>query len=226
MRLEKGFLVVFEGIDGSGKTTQARLLHAALKKKGLEVVLSKEPTDSQYGRRIRSLAAGERNSVTPLEEYRLFVEDRKAHVRYLIHPSLAARKIVILDRYYYSTMAYQGARGLDPAFIKKENESFCPVPEIVFLLDVPPRLGIRRIEKGRGEAPNLFEREDSLTIAREIFHCLKEPYVYAINAGDVPEVVHRQVVNVIEDVVNHYLTKKERYHHPGQGARTDHLAVL
>ena len=80
MILKKGFLVAFEGIDGSGKTTQAKLLYEHLTMKGLEVVLSKEPTDSIYGQKINKLAQGERDLTKPLDEYRLFINDRKIHL--------------------------------------------------------------------------------------------------------------------------------------------------
>lgn len=209
--LKKGFLVAFEGIDGAGKTTQSNLLSQRLKKRGFDVVLSKEPTDSIYGRKIKKLALGERFSTPPLEEYRLFINDRKIHVENLVLPMLEAKKIVILDRYYFSTIAYQGALGLDPERIKEENESFCPIPEIVFLLEVPPRVGIRRIEKDREDGPNLFEQEESLTAVARVFDLLKENYMVRISGVDDPTIIHIRVMNVINDVINHYLKKSEQY---------------
>ena len=86
------------------------------------------------------------NAIIPT---RLFINDRRTHVENSIKPALQEKKIVILDRYYFSTIAYQGAIGLDPIEIKKENELFCPIPEIVFLLTIPPRVGIRRIQKSK-----------------------------------------------------------------------------
>ena len=118
MRLKKGFLVAIEGIDGAGKTTQAALLHEYLTSRELPAILTKEPTDSIYGQKIKKLAQGERHLVKPREEYNLFIEDRKLHVADLIQPALDKNAIVILDRYYFSTMAYQGAIGLDPARIR------------------------------------------------------------------------------------------------------------
>ena len=131
MQLKKGFLVAFEGIDGAGKTTQAHLLHKKLKRKEYDVILSKEPTDSIYGLRIKKLAQSERAITKPIDEYELFLNDRKIHVKDKIKPSLEQKKIVILDRYYFSTIAYQGALGLNPKKIKDDNESFAPIPEIV-----------------------------------------------------------------------------------------------
>ena len=211
MLLKKGFLVAFEGIDGAGKTTQARLLYEYLLKKGLEVVLTKEPTDSMYGRRIRKLAQKDRFSMAPSDEYQLFINDRKIHVENLIKPALEAKKIVILDRYYFSNIAYQGALGLDPQRIKEENESFAPIPEIVFLLRVEPRIGIRRIEKSRKQKPNLFEKEEELAKVATVFASLKEDYVVRIEGAPPIETIHKTVVNVINDVVDHYLSQEDQY---------------
>lgn len=211
MALKKGFLVVFEGIDGAGKTTQANLLFKLLETRGFDVVLSKEPTDSIYGQKIRKLAQTERFSVNPTEEYNLFLCDRRVHVKNFILPSLEAKRIVILDRYYFSTIAYQGARGLDPKHIEEDNESFSPIPEIVFLLEVPPRVGIRRIQKGRQEEPNLFEQEKSLTDVAEIFDSLTKNYIVRVDGVDAPEIIHTKVINVINDVIDHYIKKAEQF---------------
>jgi dTMP kinase len=211
MGLKKGFLVVFEGIDGAGKTTQANLLFEDLKRRGFDVVLSKEPTDSIYGRKIKKLANAERDLTRPLEEYQLFVNDRKIHVENVIKPALARKQIVILDRYYLSTIAYQGALGLDPNKIRTENEAFAPIPEIVFLLKVPPRVGIRRIQKIRNEDLNLFEGEENLTIVESIFESITESYIVAIEGVDDIEVIHGKIMNVINSVLAHYQKKEEQY---------------
>ena len=211
MKLKKGFLVVFEGIDGAGKTTQANKLLHCLQKRDLDVTLSKEPTHSIYGLRIKKLAQGERPSVTPIDEYNLFLNDRKTHVKNLIKPALQANNIVILDRYYFSTMAYQGALGLDPQKIKEDNESFAPIPEIVFLLKIPARLGLRRIQKSRNEDPNLFEQEEYLTEVEKIFESLKENYIVPLDGAETINDIHVIVMNVMNDVIDHYLTKAEQY---------------
>ena len=209
--LKKGFLVVFEGIDGSGKTTQAKLLYEYLTRKGLKVVLSKEPTDSIYGQKIKKLAQGERDLTKPFDEYRLFINDRKIHVENLIKPALQEKKIVILDRYYFSTIAYQGALGLDIGKIKEENELFSPIPEIVFLINVPPRVGIIRIQKGREEKPNLFEQEKYLSDVSKVFNGLNEDYIVSLDGVDGIDIIHNKIINVIDDVVKHYSERDEQY---------------
>ena len=204
MRLKKGFLVAIEGIDGAGKTTQAALLNEYLTGRELPAILTKEPTDSIYGQKIKKLAQGERHLVKPREEYNLFIEDRKLHVADLIQPALDKNAIVILDRYYFSTMAYQGAIGLDPARIKTDNEAFSPIPERVFILQVSPAVGIDRIQKGRKETPNTFEKEDYLTKVSKIFDLLTDDYIVRLNGEDQLDKIHRRIVHHVDEAIDRY----------------------
>ncbi|MFH1148637.1 MAG: dTMP kinase [Pseudomonadota bacterium] len=204
MRLKKGILIVFEGIDGAGKSTQARILYEELEKRSFETVFSKEPTDSVYGLKIRDLATRDRDSVSPEEEYHLFVNDRRIHVAGLIKPSLVDGKIVILDRYYHSTMAYQGALGLDMSRIREENESFAPRPDVVFLLRILPGQGLERIRKSRNEMPNLFEREEGLKKVAVLFDSLNDPEIIPLDANEGTEAVHRQVMDEVDKILKRY----------------------
>ena len=205
MKLKKGLLVVFEGIDGSGKTTQAKLLFEYLKKKGLDVILSKEPTNSVFGEKIMELANGERDFVRPIDEYNLFLNDRKVHVENLIKPALKEKKIIVLDRYYFSTIAYQGALGLDPKKIKAENESFAPRPEIVFLISLKAQVGLSRIKNKRNEDPNLFEREENLNKVNRIFNSLKEDYIVNVEGMNQIGDIHKTIIQTIETVLADFL---------------------
>jgi dTMP kinase len=161
----RGLLVVFEGIDGAGKTTQAQALHALLRSGGVASLSTKEPTNGEWGQKIRRSAVDGRLPLA--DELHAFLEDRKQHVRDELQPALAAGMVVIVDRYFLSTVAYQGARGLDPQELLRHN-AFAPVPDASFILDVEPRLGLGRV-KSRGDEADLFEREDELTKARAIF---------------------------------------------------------
>ena len=210
MILKKGVLVAFEGIDGAGKTTQANMLYEKLLKKGACVVQSKEPTDSIYGQKIKRLAAGERQYTSPEEEYLLFINDRRIHVENFIKPNLEKNYIVILDRYYFSTIAYQGALGLDPENIKADNEAFAPIPEFVFLIEVPPKLGIRRIEKSRGEVPNTFEKVEYLTRVNKFFKSLNENYILRLDGAQRRLQIHSTIINVVDDVLEHYVDRPEQ----------------
>jgi len=163
----KGLLIVFEGIDGSGKTTQAKTLLRRLRARGIAAVFFREPTSGRWGREIRRKAL-RRDSLTPGEELELFVKDRREDVARNLGPALADGKVVVLDRYYFSTIAYQGAKGLEPARIRRMNETFAPKPDLVFILDVEAGTGLSRIGD-RKRKEELFEREDYLDKVRELF---------------------------------------------------------
>lgn len=162
-----GLLIVVEGIDGAGKSTQARRLAARLREQGHEVVADHEPTDGPWGRKLRESAVNGRMSLD--DELQAFLEDRREHVRDVIGPALARGAVVLLDRYYFSTMAYQGVRGADTDAIRRDNEAFAPRPDLVLLVDFDPRIALQRIEHSRGDVPNTFERLDQLQAIRKIF---------------------------------------------------------
>jgi dTMP kinase len=178
-RPHSGYLIVLEGIDGTGKSTQARLLADSLRERGHRVVRSREPTDGAFGSRLRASATTGR--LSPEEELQLFLQDRREHVETLIEPALQGGEIVILDRYYFSTMAYQGARGFDPAEIRRINEEFAPRPDLLILLDLPIDTALDRIGTRDGEA-NAFETRASLQQCHAIFHALQDDVVHVVRA--------------------------------------------
>jgi dTMP kinase len=179
----RGLFIVFEGIDGSGKTTQARRLVRRLRRRGFKASFFREPTRGRWGREIKRLAA-RAGSATPEEELALFVKDRRENVARNLGPALRAGRVVVLDRYYFSTMAYQGAKGIDVNRIRKMNEAFAVAPDLVVILDVDARAGLARI-RGRKRRDELFEREDYLVRVREIFLGLKGPrFVHIDGRGD------------------------------------------
>lgn len=164
---DAGILIVFDGIDGGGKTTQAKLLADILTAAGETVVLSKEPTDGPWGKQLRASATTGRMSLA--DELHAFTEDRKQHVTNLIAPALARGEIVILDRYFYSTIAYQGARGGDVAAIEALQRQIAPLPDVAFIPDLDVSTALTRISHSRGEIPNEFEQFESLSQVRRIF---------------------------------------------------------
>jgi dTMP kinase len=191
--MERGIFLAFEGIDGSGKTTQVRMLQQALTAAGEQPVTSKEPTDGPWGQKIRESAKVKRLGAE--EELDLFIRDRTDHVNTLVRPSLDDGRIVILDRYLYSTIAYQGSSGADPASIEQRMVSLFPLPHVVYWLDVHEDVGLSRIRNGRGETPNEFETAKGLSAARRIFAELAaRPNVHRIDATQSPEQIHRQVI--------------------------------
>jgi dTMP kinase len=186
--VNRGRLVALEGLDGSGKTTQLPDLAAALAAAGHDVVATREPTDGVWGRRIRAMArSGE--LVAPEEELRWFFEDRRAHVRETIAPALAEGRWVVTDRYYLSTVAYQGARGLDWRAILAQSEAEFPPPDLALIFEVSPEVGLARVRARGAAAEPAFERADFLARVAAIFAAIDRPYVRRVDgAGDTDAV--------------------------------------
>ncbi len=189
--MRNGLLIAFEGIDGTGKSTQLQLSASFLRDMGCRVITTCEPTDSSYGRRIRQLYV-DRGQCTLEEELHLFIQDRQIHVQELIKPQLAAGSIVLTDRYYYSTAAYQGAAGMDVAEIFVAND-FAPTPDLVILLSMDPEISIARIQEGRGEQLNDFEQLDQLKKVADLFASFNDPCIHRIDAAAGLEQVRKQV---------------------------------
>ena len=167
--LKNGILIAIEGIDGAGKTTQARLLCERLKSSGYPTVFLHEPTRGPWGEKIRDLAKNGRHKVTPEEESDLFLKDRIEDVQNNINPKLTEKCVVVMDRYYFSNIVYQGVTGLSPEYIETINEKIAPAPDLVIILDIAPSESIKRIVATRTDGPNHFEREDYLESVRELF---------------------------------------------------------
>jgi dTMP kinase len=192
-----GRLIVFEGIDGTGKSTQLPLLAGHLEKLGFTVTITREPTDGVYGRQIRALYSN-RDKITPEKELQLFLDDRKEHIKQVIGPDLALGKIVLCDRYYLSTAAYQGANGFNPIEIIRLN-SFAPEPDIALIFEQPIETSLERITKSRGEALNDFEQGDTLRKVSAIFDQLDFPCIRRIQSNDSIDNIHQKVIEAVTD---------------------------
>jgi dTMP kinase len=190
-----GRLIAFEGIDGTGKSTQIAMLAEVLRREGLEVVTTREPTDGVHGQRIRRLFQ-DRDSVSRQDELDLFLADRKDHVAHLIAPALARGKVILTDRYYFSTAAYQGAAGFDPETIIRQNELFAPVPDLVILLELAPAQAVMRIQQYRRETLNQFEQEEGLRQVARVFTTLDRDYIKRIDGSLGIYEVHAQIVSL------------------------------
>lgn len=152
--------IVFEGLDGSGQSTQAKLLKDYLEKeRNFSVILTKEPTDQPpVGSLIRQILRKE-ISVNPATLQLLFCADRSEHLERVIKPAIKKNQWVISDRYFYSTIAY-GSLNLDVEWLIKLNEQFL-IPNIVFLLKVRPEICLQRIDVNRGKR-EFFEEKEKL----------------------------------------------------------------
>jgi dTMP kinase len=194
--VKRGVLIVFEGVDGSGKSTQLPRLAARLRAAGHRVVETGEPYDCPAGRRIREMAR--RGEVTaPEQERDLFFEQRREHVRRVIRPALVSGEVVLSDRYFLSTVAYQGARGLDAGKLLAESEAEFPAPDLVLLLELPPASGLERVARRGGTPEPAFEHAGFLAQVAERFHALDRPYIERIDAGGEPEAVEQRIARAV-----------------------------
>lgn len=166
-----GFLFVFEGIDGTGKTTICTALYDALVNDGLSVVHLREPTsESAWGKEIRERSPS--GSLTANEELDLFIRDRNWHVQNRISPALDNGSVVLLDRYFFATGAYQyTSTGIPWKDILRKNreEINPPEPDIVFLFDVSAEVGLNRVVGSRGEKNEQFEQLERLVKVRQAY---------------------------------------------------------
>lgn len=198
-------IIAFEGIDGAGKTTQSTKLFEKLKQQGYPVTRFKEPTNGIWGEKIRDLARNGRHNVETITEFEFFYNDRIDDVKNNILPSLNEKKIVVMDRYYPSSVAYQGARGLETDFIEKKNEEIAPKPDILIILDLEPKVALDRITGKRNETPNHFERRTYLENVRKIFldRFKGRPNVLIIDGNDSRsiQIISRNIWKKVEPIV-------------------------
>jgi len=193
--MKTGLLIAFEGIDGTGKSTQLPLLADYLRSQGCVVVETREPTSGPYGQQIRALYQN-RNQVSPEQELELFLLDRRQHVVECILPALAQGAIVLTDRYYFSTAAYQGAAGCDPAAIFARHD-FAPEPDLVLLLTQTPVESVARILDLRGEKLNDFEQQEQLEKVAALFASFPHRCIVRIHAARPVAEVHSSICEAI-----------------------------
>jgi len=209
-KLKKGIFIAIEGIDGAGKTTQVNMIKNEFQKRGFPVSIFKEPTDSKYGKLIKEIAIKGRDNIAPKDELQLFIKDRIFDCKTNILPALKRKELVILDRYFYSNMAYQGALGLNPIEIKKENEKIAVIPDLVIILDCAVKIGLSRIKHNRGDIPNHFEKEEYLEKVREIFLKMNDTNVQIIDASRSIKEVFSHIKNIIEDIISPHIVENEK----------------
>ena len=192
-------LINLEGIDGCGKSTQSQFLMDKFENDNEKTILLKEPTNGKYGQKLWDMLSGKIEATTD-EILELFVLDRRDHVNEKIKPALDDGKIVLMDRYYYSTMAYQAAAGIDVNRIRKDNE-FAPKPDIVLIFDLPADLAMNRV-RGHSVA-DVFEKEEHLEKVRKAYQDLEDdPLVRIVDATRTPEAIFEEVWKLVSEVKN------------------------
>lgn len=204
--------ITFEGIEGSGKSTQARLLHEYIRSKHIPCILTREPGGTYIGRRIREILLRNENiSISPFTELFLYEADRAQHFEEVIRPNLKKGIWVISDRCMDATTVYQGfGRGLDIALIGTLNQISTgnTTPDLTFILDCPPEIGLLRAKRRITENPteegfSRFEKEDMgfHRVVREGYlRWSKTHERFKVLDGTLePSVIHEQIVRVLEE---------------------------
>jgi dTMP kinase len=164
MQGKRGFLICIEGIDGCGKTTHAHLLVENLRKNGYEAFYTTEPTLGKIGNFIRRYLLERQKRSPSIIEALLFAADRVEHAEKIIKPALKQGKIVVSDRYVYSSLAYQGAAGLDLNWIWTLNK-WIVQPDLALLIDIPPEEALQRIKRKK----SVMETLENQKKVREIY---------------------------------------------------------
>ncbi|HOP62207.1 MAG TPA: dTMP kinase [Spirochaetota bacterium] len=166
----KNLFIVFEGIDGSGKSTQCKMLHEYISGKGINAKLLAEPTSGKWGTELRAMLKS--GSPPPVEkQIELFIKDRVDDCEKNITPAMESGATIVMDRYFYSNAAYQGMGGITSSEIINRNlhEGF-PLPHRVYFIDISPETAMKRIEKRNGgAAAELFEKKEFLEAVRNNF---------------------------------------------------------
>lgn len=193
----KGKYIVFEGLDGSGQSTQAALLVDFLNQQGINAFLTKEPTDMEIGKLIRRILKKE-ISVSPEALQRLFTADRADHLDAVIKPALSEGKWVISDRYFFSTFAY-GFMNTPMDWLIRINQFL--MPDLTFLLKVQPKICLKRID-ARGERQFFEEKEKLEKIWLGYEEVLKKfPEINLINGEQSVEKVFADIKKIVEKFI-------------------------
>lgn len=197
----RGVLIALEGIDGVGKTTQAANLAGVLARFGRRVLLTREPTFGPAGRRLRAYLAGEHRHLSPAQELELFQADRREHVEKTLRPALERSWLVITDRYYYSSAAYQGALGLDPELILAESEVFAPRPDLAVIFTLPVALALARRVEGRGGATQVSEAPAYLEKVAAVYNTFRGSHLKRLDASEQPAQLQGRLLNLVLDTL-------------------------
>jgi len=203
----QGQFITFEGIDGSGKSTQLRMLAGELRQRAVDVVTTREPGGTPLGRRLREAFLETEETVAPLAELLLFAADRAQHVEFLIKPALMQGRLVISDRYGDATIAYQGAgRGFPETMVEQiiHLATGGLKPHLTLFFDISVDNALKRM-RSRGETGERINRMDTETAefyskVRRAYLAIaeKEPERFRVIESDGSvEQIQSQVVEIV-----------------------------
>lgn len=211
--MKRGYFITFEGPEGAGKSSQIRMLGAVLSGSGCEVVITREPGGTPLAEAIRNVVKGHRGAeeVHPVTELLLMEAARSQHVSQVILPALRSGKIVLCDRFYDSTTAYQGGgRGLDMETVLKLNSyaALGVVPDLTILLDLPPERGFERTGR-RVETQGEYDRfeEEKLDFHRRVRAVFlelarREPHrVKVVDADREQALIQKDIKEAVDELV-------------------------
>ena len=194
-----GKFIVFEGLDGAGLSTQVLILKEYLLKRGKRVVLTKEQTEDFIGGLIKS-SLRKHIKISNLTLQLMFVADRSYHLDKEIEPALNEGRIVICDRYIFSTLAF-GSLDVDMDFLKFINSKFRK-PDLTFIIDCPPEVCLERISKERFHL-EFFEEKNKMEKIRENYLSLKDyfPNVHIIKGNRTKEEVFEDIKKIVDKII-------------------------
>lgn len=197
---KKGVFICIEGLDASGKTTHAHRLVRNLRSKGFDAVYTTEPSRGEIGRFIRTYILQRKRRVPSVVEALLFAVDRVDHVEKEIKPALKNEKIVVSDRYVYSSLAYQGAAGLDLKWIEEINRLALP-PDLSIYIDVPPEVVDKRIRRKK----SVMERLETQRKVREVYmKFVKNGKLVPVDGNRRKDEVAKDILTVVLDFLKDY----------------------
>lgn len=194
--MTKGKFIVFEGLDGSGKTIQAAMLKEWLRQKGLKCIATKEPTENITGNLLKVTLYLEK--LSPVTDALLFAADRAEHLDKEVKKALKEGNIVISERYMYANLAYQSAQGVDENFIEKINE-FAIKPDLVILLDVPADIALKRKWNVLYYLPSKFEKsiEFNERVRKNYLRLAKKFHMKIIDATKSQDEIFEEVKAIV-----------------------------
>lgn len=205
--------ITFEGIEGTGKSTQIHKVKEFFEAQGKEVFLTLEPGGSRVGKELRKMLLHvDSKDITPIAELFLYLADRAQHIAQVVRPELEAGKVVLCDRFADSTMVYQGyGRGLDIPTLKQLNDVAVDKtwPDLTLVLDLDPEIGLKRatlrnLEDGKAKEEGRFEAEH-ISFHRKIregyltWAALNHDRMKVIDASSTPDEVFERITAAIQD---------------------------
>jgi dTMP kinase len=198
---KKGFFICIEGLDGSGKTTHTHRLVRNLQKRGFDSVYTTEPSEGEIGRFIRASVLQGRQRVPRVVEGVLFAADRVEHLEKDVKPALREGKIVVSDRCVYSSLAYQGAVGLNLEWIEEINRFALP-HDLALYIDVPPEVVVKRIRRKK----SVMERLETQRRVKQVYMKFVDKGKFiSINGDRKKSEVEQNIMNITLD----YLEKNK-----------------